>query len=323
MKKAIAYVVIPNWNGEDFLQQCIDSLLMQTQKCNIVVVENGSVDSSDEILATYGDKITVLKQPKNLGFDGGVNVGIRYAMRHKADYIALLNNDAIVSKDWLRLLLQEINTNDSIGIVTSKILHFDENRLDSTGDFYTMYGLPFPRGRNEMDKRQYDNSIEVFGASGGASLYRAKMFEQIGLFDEDYFAYYEDVDISFRAQLYGWTIRYQPLAEVRHHINGTSSKISGFATYHSAKNFWFTYIKNMPAKLFWKYLPLASYWYCRMFAARLVKGGFWPFFKGWFAGLWLTPKKFAERFRIQRNRTVTVDYIDSIIKHHRPPKIKL
>ena len=314
-------VVIPNWNGEDLLADCLDALLLQTIKCNIIVVENGSVDASDEILAGYGNKLTVLKQPKNLGFDGGVNVGIRYAMEHSADYIALLNNDAIVPPNWLKHLVDVMKSDDTVGIVTSKILHFDENRLDSTGDFYTIYGLPFPRGRNQIDTGQYDDSTDIFGASGGASLYSAKMFAQIGIFDEDYFAYYEDVDISFRAQLYGWKVKYQPKAVVRHHINGTSSKISGFATYHSAKNFWFTYVKNMPTKLFWKYLPFAGYWYCRMFAARLIKGGFWAFFKGWLAGLWLLPKKFGERRKILKNRTVSVAYIDSIIAHHKPPKI--
>ena len=314
------FVVVPNWNGEDFLQQCIDSLLTQKQACNIIVVENGSVDSSDEILASYGNKIKVLKQRKNLGFDGGVNVGINYALKNNADYIALLNNDAIVPKDWLVHLVQALESDGDIGIVTSKILHFNENKLDSTGDFYTIYGLPFPRGRNQTDSGQFDKNTEIFGASGGASLYRATMLRQIGIFDEDFFAYYEDVDISFRAQLAGWKVRYQPLAKVYHHINGTSSKISGFATYHSAKNFWFMYVKNMPGILFWKYLLLASYWYCRMFTARLVKGGFWPFFKGWLAGLILLPKKLGERRQIQKNRKVTVKYIDSILVHARPPK---
>ena len=321
MSKQSIYVVIPNWNGEDFLADCLEPLLKQTHKCNIVVVENGSTDGSDQILARYGDKITVLKQPKNLGFDGGVNVGIKYAMRKKADHIALLNNDAIVQKDWREKLSSVLDSNGSVGIVTSKILHFDEDRLDSTGDFYTIYGLPYPRGRNEIDHGQYDDKLEIFGASGGASMYRVAMFREIGIFDEDFFAYYEDVEISFRAQLHGWAVRYQPKAEVRHHINGTSSKISGFATYHSAKNFWFTYVKNMPALLFWKYLPLACYWYCRMFAARLVKGGFWPFFKGWIAGIILLPKKFKQRLAIQKNRAVNNAYIDSIISHHRPPKI--
>jgi GT2 family glycosyltransferase len=98
MIKPKIFVVVPNWNGEDFLGACIDSLLTQKQACSIVVVENGSVDSSDEILAGYGDKITVLKQQKNLGFAGGVNVGIEYAINNGATYVALFNNDALLMK---------------------------------------------------------------------------------------------------------------------------------------------------------------------------------------------------------------------------------
>jgi len=315
------FVVVPNWNGEDFLQQCIDSLLSQKQACNIVVVENGSVDSSDKILDSYSNKITVLKQNKNLGFAGGVNVGIEYAINNGATYVALFNNDAIADENWLKNLVDNAENDINSGIVTCKFLHQGDNKLDSTGDFYTTYGLPYPRGRGQIDSGQFDSETKVFGATGGASLYRVEMLNQIGLFDNDYFAYFEDVDISFRAQLAGWQVKYEPKAIAYHHIGGTSSKINGFAVYQTAKNFWFMYVKNMPGVLFWKYLFLANYWYCRMFVARIVKGGFWPFVKGWFAGLVLLPKKIGERRQIQKNRKVTVNYIDSILIHARPPKI--
>lgn len=314
-------VVVPNWNGEDFLQQCIDSLIVQTQNVSIIVVENGSTDDSDKILAKYGKKITVLKQNINLGFAGGVNVGIKYALENNADYVALFNNDAIADKNWLKNMVDVIQENNDVGIVTCKFLHQGDNKLDSTGDFYTIYGLPFPRGRGQIDSGQFDKDNLVFGASGGASLYNCIMLTQIGLFDEDYFAYFEDVDISFRAQLAGWKVYYEPTALAYHHIGGTSSKINGFATYQTAKNFWFMYIKNMPGHLFWKYLILAKYWYIRMFVARIVKGGSWPFIKGWFAGLVLLPKKLGERHIIQKNRKVSIKYIDSILYHSRPPKI--
>lgn len=314
------FVVVPNWNGADFLQQCIDSLLAQSQKCNVIVVENGSVDESDNILAGYGKKITVLKQPKNLGFAGGVNVGIEHAIKNNADYVALFNNDATAHKDWLKNLVKTAAATKA-GIVTCKFLHSAGGKLDSTGDFYTTYGLPYPRGRNQKDTGQYDKDVEIFGASGGASLYSAKMLKKVGLFDNNYFAYFEDVDISFRAQLAGWKVFYEPKAEAYHHIGGTSSKISGFATYQTAKNFWFVYTKNMPGYLYFKYLPFAVYWYCRMFAARLIKGGFVPFAKGWLAGILLFPKKIIERNEIQSGRKVSVKYIDNLLTHHRPPKI--
>lgn len=314
------YVVVPNWNGEDFLQQCIDSLLAQNQACEILVVENGSVDMSDEILATYGNKITVLKQKNNLGFAGGVNIGINYAIENGADYVALFNNDAVADENWLQNLVNTASVNPVIGIVACKFLHEGDNKLDSTGDFYTIFGLPYPRGRNEVETGQYDNKTTIFGATGGASLYSAKMLTEIGLFDEDFFAYYEDVDISFRAQLAGYKVVYEPTAVAYHHIGGTSGKISGFTSYQTGKNFWFMYIKNMPGKLFWKYILLAKYWYLRMLLARLVKGGFIPFIKGYFAFIVLLPKKLKERHKIQKNRKVSVGYIDSMLIHSRPPK---
>ena len=320
MDKLNLYIVIPNWNGAEFLRPCLDSLLAQTIKCSIIVVENGSTDESDTILATYGNKITVLKQPKNLGFDGGVNVGIKYSIKNGANYVALFNNDAIAKPNWLETLVKTMQSNNSLGIVTSKIVHVNDNILDSTGDFYTIFGLPHPRGRGERDTGQYDKLTNIFGASGGASLYNVKMLNKIGLFDEDFFAYYEDVDISFRAQLAGYKVAFAPKAVVGHHINGTSSKISGFATYHSAKNFWFLYIKNMPGALFFKYLPLAIYWYTRMFLAKFVRGGVWPFIKGFFAGLKLLPKKLKQRRLIQKNKIVSTKYIDDFLIHHRPPK---
>lgn len=314
------FVVVPNWNGEDFLETCLESLLSQTEKCNVVVVENGSVDKSDVILANYGNKITVLKQPKNLGFAGGVNVGILHAAKNGADFVALFNNDAVADKNWLKELVS-VAVKNNAGIVTGKFLHKEDGKIDSTGDFYTTYGLPYPRGRNQKDVNQFNTTEEIFGASGGASLYSTAMLNEIGLFDNDFFAYFEDVDISFRAQLAGYKVFYSPGAIAYHHIGGTSNKLNGFAVYQTAKNFWFVYLKNMPGLLFWKYLPLATYWYARMFLAKFIRGGVWSFIKGWFAGLILLPKKFTERAKIQKNKKVTTKYIDSILTHSKPPKI--
>ena len=316
-------IVIPNWNGEDLLKECIDSLLVQSYKeISISVVENGSIDSSLAILKSYGKKITVLKQKQNLGFAGGVNVGIRYAIEHGAEYIGLFNNDAKADKNWVKALIKKLDANKSAGIITSKILIGDSHKLDSTGDWYSTSGMPFPRGRGEIDKKQYDKDTNVFGASGGASIYRTSLFNDIGLFDEDFFAYYEDVDISFRAQLRGWKVLYEPKAITYHKLSATSSKLGYFAIKQSAKNFWFLYIKNIPFPLSLKYLPSALYRYARMFAARLIKGGFWAFFTGFIKSVLLFPKKIIERRSIQKGRTVSISYLDSIIYKGKPPVIK-
>lgn len=313
-------VVIPNWNGAEYIKDCIDSLLSQSIKCNVVVVDNGSADNSDKVLATYGSKIVVLKQKKNLGFANGVNIGIKYVLENNSKYIALFNNDAVADKNWLRNLLAILDTDINVGIVTGKFLQFDKNYIDSTGDFMTIFGLSYPRGRNEIDKGQYDKKTDIFAGTGGASLYRAEMIKQIGLFDNDFFAYFEDVDISFRAQLAGWKVKFQPEALAYHRLSATASKISGFASYNTAKNFPLLYLKNMPGWLFIKYLPLAIYWYFRMFAARLIRGGFWSFAKGWLMSIYFTPKKNFERHQIQKARKVSVEYIDSILVHKRAPK---
>ena len=312
--------IVPNWNGEDYLPTCIDSLLAQSLNHTIIIVENGSVDKSDGILANYGDKITVLKQPKNLGFAGGVNVGIKYAIKNGADYVALFNNDAMADKNWLEELVKSIESNPKLGAVTSKFMRLDKTRLDSTGDFYTWHGLPFPRGRNEIDNNQYDNKNEIFAASGGASIFNLKMFKEVGLFDEDFFAYYEDIDLGFRMQLAGWRVTYCPTAIAYHHVSGTGSKISGFGIYQTSTNFWYTFMKNMPGWLFFKYIPLACYWYARMFAARFIRGDLIPFTKGFIRALWFTPRTILKRRLVQKTKQVSNNYIDSIIIHGKAPK---
>lgn len=314
-------VVIPNWNGEDYLKKCLDSLLAQTLRPRVVVVENDSSDNSIDILDTFTD-VVVLRQSKNLGFAEGVNVGIRHALENQADYILLLNNDAEADKTWVEQLVSAADMNKQIGIVCPKLLSIDGKSIDSTGDFYTIYGLPFPRGRGEKETGQYDEPQEVFGASGGASLYRASMLREIGLFDAEFFAYFEDVDISFRAQLAGWKVFYQPKAVVYHHISATSAKLGDFRVYQTAKNFPFLFVKNMPGVLFWKYLPLVFYWYARMFGARIVRGGRVAFARGMIASLLKLPKKLLQRHKIQKKRTVSTAYIDSILYHDRAPILR-
>jgi GT2 family glycosyltransferase len=142
-------VVIPNLNGENYIGDAIDSLLKQTLLATIIVVENASTDGSLAILESYGDKIVVLKNEKNLGFAGGVNVGITYALDQDFDAVALLNNDAVATPEWLQELVKAMNQNDSAGIITGQIQLSSGSLLDSTGEFYTTWGMPYPRGREE------------------------------------------------------------------------------------------------------------------------------------------------------------------------------
>jgi len=320
MANPLTSVVIPNWNEKKLLGDCLDSLLGQTEKASIIVVDNGSTDGSQAYIKDRYPEVVLVELDKNYGFAGGVNAGIKKALSIGADFVALINNDAVAEKNWLEQLLQAALKEPKNGIITSKILMMDKKHLDSTGDFYSMWGMPFPRGRNEVDNQQYDSLTDVFSASGGASLYRAQLFRQVNFFDEDFFAYFEDVDISFRAQLAGWKVCYEPTAIVYHHVNATSSKLGNFSLYHSSKNFVLLYAKNMPPRLYIKYLPLFTLQLSRLFVSSLLRGKATTFIKGILAAIRLHPRTVKKRRAIQASRKVSVGYIDSMLYHHRPPR---
>lgn len=320
MKKV--FIVIPSWNAADLLPACLESLEKQTQKAQIVVVDNGSIDGSAELIARDFPKVHLIKLAKNTGFTGGVNTGISYALEHGAEAIALFNNDAVAKPDWLQKLVERLSSSSNIGIVTSKMLRMDKKHLDDTGDFYTTRGIAFPRGRNRLDTGQYDQAESVFAASGGASLYRADLLQQIGLFDEDYFAYFEDVDISFRARLAGWDIWYEPAAVMYHHVNATSNKLGGFLRFHNIKNFIYTYNKNMPGWLFWKYKPLFFYQLLRMGAGAVRDGHPMAFPKAVGVALFKLPVTIlVKRRQIQKARKLSTKDLDALLIHGAPPKI--
>lgn len=312
-------VVVPNLNGADFIAQAIDSLLHQTFKASIIVIENASIDNSLEILKSYKDQITIIQNEKNLGFAGGVNVGIRYALDNSFDAVALFNNDAVADPSWLSELVTNISNHHDTGIVTSRILLSDDGTLDSTGEFYTTWGLPYPRGRKEPEN-SYEQQEYVFGASGGASLYQTKLFRDIGLFDETFFAYYEDTDISFRAQLAGWKIRYTPTALVKHRQGATSKKMtSGFTVYQTFKNLPILFTKNIPTSLLFSVGIRFYFAYFLIFAKAITAGNAWPALKGIGRALRHLPHSIKERWRIQHSKRVSAGYINEIIIHDLPP----
>ncbi|MEI6756026.1 MAG: glycosyltransferase family 2 protein [bacterium] len=315
-------IIVPNWNGKESLGACLDSLLVQSVKSTVIVVENASTDGSLEYIKKSYPAVELVVNKKNLGFAGGVNSGIKRALELKCDAVALFNNDAVADKNWLETLVAKLKSDDALGIVTGKLMGENGVKLDSTGDQYTVWGLPYPRGRGEKDAGKYDKSEEVFAASGGASLYRATMLKEIGLFDEDFFAYYEDVDISFRAQLAGWKVVYEPAAVAYHQIGATSSKIKGFTTYQTMKNLQLLWYKNMPKKFMYK-----TGW--RFFVAHTLflfraisRGQGISAIKGDLVGSWLLVKKSGERKKIQASKKVSDEYVWSIMTHDLPPNAK-
>lgn len=316
MIKKVA-VVIPNWDGADMLAQCVDSLLAQSMPCMVIVVDNGSVDGSRNIMKSYGDKIVCIYNKTNMGFTGGVNPGMQYAIDHDFDAVALLNNDAVADKNWLQYLVESMK--DDIGMVTCCLQSFDGKKIDSTGDQLTVWGLPYPRGRGKLVKdTDYNQKSFVFGASGGATLYSVDMLRQISLFDDDFFAYYEDTDLSFRAQLAGWRVLYQPKAIAFHHISMTSSRLKGFTVYQTFKNMPMVLTKNVPKGLRHIILPRFYLAYISFFISALGRGQGWVAFKGYCKFLSLYPDKLRQRRIIQAQKKVSNEYIFSILTHDLP-----
>lgn len=316
-KKVI--VIIPNWNGEASLAACIDSVLAQSLTPHLIVVDNGSIDGSVALMEERYPEIEIIRHDKNKGYAGGVNPGFKRAMGMGAEYAAPFNNDAIADSRWLETLVSHLDSHPEVGIATCKVTSSDGEHLDSTGDYYTNWGLSHPRGRGEPDTGQYDGQTDIFGASGAASLYRVSMLREIGLFDEDFFAYYEDIDLSFRAQLAGWKIAYVPASVVYHEIGATSGRLKGFTTYQTTKNLPWLLWKNVPASLLLPILSRFTLAYVLFLGRAVLRGHAWYAFKGVAVTVLLLPKKLVERRHIQSSRKVTPQYINSIITHDLPP----
>jgi GT2 family glycosyltransferase len=321
---AYAAVVIPSWNGAGFLGECLCSLSVQTHPARIIVVDNGSVDGTAEFVRRDFPGVTVLPLPTNRGFAGAVNAGIAHALADRVDYVALLNNDAVAAPDWLERLIACADVHPEAGIVTSKFLLKDGVHIDSTGDFYSSWGWAYPRGRDEVDRGQYDGPElrEVFCGSGGASLFRARMLEHVGPFDEDYFAYLEDQDLGFRAQLMGWRARYEPQAVAYHRMMGTSATLPDFGRYQAIRNCIYLYVKNLPSPLFWRYLPKFVLGLLLMAANDVRRRRFRAIAGAYVDAAVHLPRMLRKRRRIQAARRVEVDYIDSILVHPLPPTQK-
>ena len=319
---AAPYVVIPNWNGVDGLAKCIDSLRAQTLLPHIIMVDNGSVDESVAMVTERYPEVEIVRHDYNKGYAGGVNPGLRLAIERDISFVAPFNNDAMADKDWLRHLVDFMTAHPKYGIAACKMLSADGSHLDSSGDYYTTWGLPYPRGRGEGEVDKYDRETEVFAASGGASIYRTEMLREVGLFDERFFAYYEDVDLSFRAQLAGWKVAFVPQSFVYHELSVTGSKIKGFFTLQTMKNLPMLLWKDVPASLLPMVLPRFTLVYLAFFVSAIQRGQLRYAIEGWAKSLGYLPGVLADRRRIQSSRKVTPAYIASMLVWDLPPNAR-
>jgi GT2 family glycosyltransferase len=253
-KEKFISVIVLNWNGKHHLDECLGSLFNQTCKnFEAIVVDNGSTDGSVQHIRRRFPQVKLICLDQNRGFCGGNNLGLKHAT---GKFIALLNNDTLVSKSWLQELLQTMEEDQRTGLCASCMVdYFNPGIVDTAGDGYDACGIGYKIG-NGRPVCKYLKPKRVFGACGGALLLRRSMIDAIGLFDEDFFAVGEDIDLSFRAKLSGYSCYYVPNAKVYHKVSQTIGTGSDFLLYHSRRNLEYTYVKNMPAILLIMTLPL-------------------------------------------------------------------
>ena len=245
MEKIQISIIIPNFNGEQFLKECLNSIKKQNfSHYEVIIVDNGSNDGSVEYLNENYDEFTLIQNQENLGFATAVNQGIKAS---NAEYVFLLNNDTELEVECVSKLLNCIDNDENIFGVSSKMIqNQDRNLIDDAGDEYTILGYTKKVGNNRS-KELYKNKREIFSACAGAAIYRRNIFDIIGYFDENFFAYMDDVDISYRARIYGFKCVYCPEAVVYHDVSATSgSKYNAFKIRLAARNNVYVPYKNMP-----------------------------------------------------------------------------
>lgn len=245
-------VIIPNFNGEHLLQPCLRSISKQSYgTLEILVIDNSSLDGSIRIIEELFPSVRVIKNNQNLGFASAINQGITST---SSEYIFLLNNDAKADYYCVEQLVDTIEQDDRIGLVTSKML-FPDGRINSTGISVSRSGAAWNRGMFEEDRGQYSLSGPVLGACAGASLYRRSLFVDIGLFDEDFFLLVEDVDLAFRAHCAGWDCWYCATAVVEHINSATIGSNSNISVYYGNRNIIWFVCKSFPTALLLRSLP--------------------------------------------------------------------
>lgn len=273
-------IVIPNYNGKHFMEPCLSSLSKQTYKnFHILVVDNASSDGSIEYMEENYPDIELIKLQKNYGFSKAVNIGIQHS---RTPYVILLNNDTTVDTRYVEEMVKAIEKSPKIFSVSSKMIQmYHPELIDSAGDLYTLLGWGVCRGcgRPVSNYTKYD---EIFTACAGAAIYRRSVFDEIDYFDENHFAYLEDIDIGYRARIYGYYNMYCPTALVYHVGSGTSgSKYNSFKVKLAARNNLYLNYKNMPAlQLILNFIPLAIgyfvkyLFFCKIGFGKDYKEGF-------------------------------------------------
>jgi len=287
-------IVLLNWNSGDMTTECIRSLLKMTaESYEIIVVDNGSQDGSVEYLRGQFPAITILPQEHNLGFAAGCNVGIKLALEKGVKFVSLLNNDTVVDPQFLTELERVADEHPEAAVISPKIYFWDmPNRLWWAGGVFSLWtGIAKHIGRKEVDRGQFERNADVDWATGCAALIRSEVLEQVGLFDESFFAYSEDLDFSLRIKKAGYKIWYAPNARLWHKEGVVCRKNVGeyLRKFLSTRNLLFVMRRHARRIQWLTFLPNFVFRYVAFYILlSLVRGDYrsaWAVVQGIFAFL--------------------------------------
>ena len=307
-----ASVLAPNWNGMKGGGMCLDSLAkMDFDDYEVILIDNGSIDGSREMIEEKYPWVRMVKLPTNMGFATACNKGIEAA---KGKYICLLNNDIEVEPDWLSKLYEGMERHPECGMGTTKMMFLhDREAFYNTGDLFHAWCSGGGRGQGEKDLGQYDEEELVFGACAGAGIYRRELFESVGVFDEDFFIFAEDVDLNMRSQLQGFKAMYLPEAKVYHIGTATVGLYSDRYVFLCKRNDVLVLIKNMSLSMYFKYLKTILRHQLEDIRYFSYRGQGAVLLKSKFSALKMLPVMLWRRFKIQRSRTVADSEIEKLV----------
>lgn len=242
-------IVIPNYNGIKYIQACLESLYGGTTKdIAVIVVDNASTDGSMELVRERFPQVRLIVNEQNTGFSHAVNQGIKAST---TPYVILLNNDTQAELSFVHELekVMDGDQNKKVFSASAKLVSlYDKDRIDDAGDYYCALGWAFARGKGKSPER-YRSDCDIFAACAGAAIYRRELLEenQVGLFDEEHFAYFEDIDIGYRAKIYGYRNKFAANSIVYHAGSAASgSRYNTFKTRLASRNSIYLIYKNMP-----------------------------------------------------------------------------
>lgn len=308
-------VIIVNWNGEKLLGRCLAALDAQKfDDFETIIVDNASTDRSIEIIERSWPGVTLIKLEKNIGFAAANNIGVRSA---RGKWLAFLNNDAFPLPEWLESLAHAANMNPDMAVFASAIIRADNPEiLESAGDVYHISGLAWHRLKDLALDQIPHEEVEVFSACAAAAMIEKTAFISVGGFDEAYISHFEDIDLGFRLRLRGKRCLFVPQARVLHIGSASYGVESDIAIYRVQRNLVWTFIKDMPGPLIWKYLPAYLFANLVFIVFYSLRGKWNPVLKAKIDSMRALNRVLYQRRQIQAEIQANIAEIDQLMNHN-------